>query len=95
MGDDAAWQLFWEMNRDPTHNGWGHDASFAYDFPAALRALRQPILVLNPKEGLSPITARARGFAPNVQVMDLPWSEGLFSGHASDVATIVRGHLDA
>lgn len=93
LGDTAAWQLFWEMNRDPLHMGWGHDAAFAYDFPAALRQVRQPILILNPKEGLSPITARARGFAPNISMIDLPYADGLFSAHAADVAPPIRRFL--
>lgn len=93
LGDIAAWQLFWEMNRDPLHMGWGHDAAFAYDFPAALRQVRQPILILNPKEGLSPITARARGFSPNISMIDLPYGDGLFSAHASDVAPLIRRFL--
>ncbi|MEJ6009511.1 alpha/beta fold hydrolase [Novosphingobium aquae] len=94
LGDTAAWQLFWEMNRDALHSGWGHDAAFAYDFAANIRKLRQPILVLNPKEGLSPITARARGLMPNMVVTDLPWSEGLFSGHAAEISPLIRDHLD-
>jgi hypothetical protein len=83
------------MNRDPLHSGWGHDAAFAYDFAATIRTLRQPILVLNPQEGLSPITARVRGLAPNIEVIDLPWTEGLFSGHAADIAPLVRRHFDS
>lgn len=94
LGDAAAWQLFWEMNRDALHSGWGHDAAFAYDFARNIRQLRQPILVLNPKEGLSPITARARGLMPNIAVTDLPWGDGLFSGHAADIAPLIREHLD-
>ncbi|MCY1672317.1 alpha/beta fold hydrolase [Novosphingobium sp. SL115] len=94
LGDTDAWQLFWEMNRDPTHSGWGHDAAFAYDFAATVKTIAQPILVLNPKEGLSPITARIRGVAPNIDVIDLPYGDGLFSGHAADIAPLVRKHLD-
>lgn len=94
LGEAAAWQLFWEMNRDPTHSGWGHDAAFAYDFAATLQKLRVPILVLNPKEGLSPITARARGLAANVNVLDLPFGDGLFSGHADEIVPIIRSHFD-
>lgn len=95
LGDEAAWQLFWEMNRDPTHMGWGHDAAFAYDFAKTIRLLRQPILVLNPKEGLSAMTERARGVAPNIRVEDLPWSGRLFSANAADIAPIIRAHFDA
>ncbi len=93
LGDDLAWQLFWEMNRDPLHVGWGHEASFNYDFPANFRQLKQPILVLNLQEGLSPITARARGIAPNIEVMDLPWTESPFRTRAADVVPIIRRHL--
>ncbi|MBB6251055.1 alpha/beta fold hydrolase [Nitrospirillum iridis] len=95
LGDDLAWQLFWEMNRDPLHRGWGHDAAFAYDYAGGLRQVTQPTLVLNPQEAMSAVTARARGVASNIQVMDLPWSGGLFSGHAEDVAPLIRAHLDA
>jgi pimeloyl-ACP methyl ester carboxylesterase len=94
LGEAAAWQLFWEMNRDPTHMGWGHDAAFAYDFAANIRELRLPVLVLNPKEGLSPITARARGLSPNIDVVDLPFGDGLFSGHAADITPMIRAHFD-
>lgn len=95
LGDDLAWKLFWEMNRDPLHRGWGHDAAFAYDFAGGLRQVKQPVLILNPQESMAPVTARARGMAPNIQVMDLPWTGGLFSGHAEDVTPLVRAHLDA
>lgn len=94
LSDDVAWQLFWEMNRDPLHRGWGHDAAFAYDFPKALRELRQPILVLSLKDGMSAITERVRGFAPNVQIKDLPWSGYPFTTHAAEVAALTRAHLD-
>lgn len=95
LGDDLAWNVFWEMNRDPLHRGWGHDAAFAYDYAGGLKQVRQPTLILNPQESMSPVTARARGMAPNIQVMDLPWTGGLFSLHAQDVAPLVRAHLDA
>lgn len=93
LGDDLAWQLFWEMNRDPLHMGWGHDAAFAYDFATHFRQLTQPVLVLNPQDGLSTITARARGIAPNIDVMDLPLTGSLFSAHVTEVAAIIRKHL--
>lgn len=95
LGDDLAWKVFWEMNRDPLHRGWGHDAAFAYDYAGGLKQVRQPTLILNPQESMSPVTARARDMAPNIQVMDLPWTGGLFSLHAPDVAPLVRAHLDA
>lgn len=95
LGDDLAWKVFWEMNRDPLHRGWGHDAAFAYDYAGGLKQVRQPTLILNPQESMSPVTARARGMAPNIQVVDLPWTGGLFSLHAQDVAPLVRAHLDA
>lgn len=93
LGDEAAWQLFVEMNRDPLHLSWGSDAALAYEFADNLRQLRHPILVLNPQESLTAITARARGIAPNVEVMDLPWAGGLFSAHAAEVAPIIQAHL--
>lgn len=94
LSDDIAWQLFWEMNRDPTHRGWGHDAAFAYDFAGALRQTRHPILVLNPAGDMAAVTARARGIAPNIQVMDLSMPGYLFSTHAKETAALVRAHLD-
>ena len=94
LSDDIAWQLFWEMNRDPTHRGWGHEAAFAYDFAATLRQLRHPTLILNPREDMAAVTARARGMAPNINVMDLPMSGYLFSVHAAEVAALIRSHLD-
>lgn len=71
----SARQLFQEMNRDPVHSGWGHGAAFSYDFAINFARLKQSILAPNPKEGLSPISARARGVAPNIAVTDLPWSD--------------------
>lgn len=94
MSDDIAWQLFWEMNRDPTHRGWGHDAAFAYDFEGTLRQTRHSILVLNPADDMASVTARARGIAPNIRVIDLPSSGYLFSVNAKETAALVRAHLD-
>jgi len=46
----------------------------AKDFAGALRQLRHPVLILNPKDGMSAVTARAKGIRPNIAVMDLPRS---------------------
>jgi pimeloyl-ACP methyl ester carboxylesterase len=95
LSDDVAWQLFWEMNRDPIHRSWGHDAAFAYDFAGALRQVRHPVLILNPQDGMSAVTARAKGVRPNIAVMDLPWSGYPFTTYAVETAGLIRQHLDA
>lgn len=94
MTEDQAWQMFWEMNRDPTHSDWGYTASFDYDFAKTLVQLKQPILILNPKDVLFDITSRARNVLPNARVLDVPWSGGTFNIHAAEVATLVRDFLD-
>ncbi len=94
VSEERAWRLFWDTNRDPTHLDWGYKASFDYDFPAALAQTRQPMLILNARDVLFEITARARGKF-NGEVRDLPWSGGTFGVHAAEIAQLIRGFLDA
>jgi pimeloyl-ACP methyl ester carboxylesterase len=94
MSEDSAWEMFWEMNRDPAHADWGYAASYDYDFAATLRQLRQPILILNPKDVLFEFTSRARNVVPNARVVDVPWSGGTFNVHAGEVARLARDFLD-
>lgn len=95
MSDALAWQMFWEMNRDPTHRGWGHDAAFDYDIGKTLRRLPHPILVLSPNNRHAPISARARGLAPGIDVMDLPWAGSPFTTEVAEGLRVIRGFLDA
>jgi len=92
--EERAWAMLWETNRDPMHVGWGYAASFDYDFAPAFMRLKQPVLVLNPKDELFDITARARNLLPNAQVKDLPWSSGSFAAHCAEVADETRRFLD-
>jgi pimeloyl-ACP methyl ester carboxylesterase len=94
QGDERAWARFWEMNRDPVHIGWGYAASFEYDFAKTLVQLAQPTLILNPRDELFAITARANGVMRNGRVLDLPWTGGTFGVHVAEVATLVRDFLD-
>ncbi len=95
LGEDLAWILFWDVHRDVMHNTWGYNAVFAYDFPQAMAQIRQPLLVLNPKDDLHEVTARARPLIRNGKVLDLPdWTTGVLQIHAREVGAIVRDFLD-
>jgi hypothetical protein len=52
------------------------------------------MLILNARDVLFEITARARGKF-NGEVRDLPWSGGTFGVHAAEIAQLIRGFLDA
>lgn len=95
LSADEAWLLFWENNRNPAHASWGYDASFAYDFAKTFVTLKEPVLVLNPRDVLFEMTARARDLRSNIRVVDLPWAGGVFGTHGPETARIIRDFLDS
>lgn len=96
LGDELAWLLFWDVNRDVTHNTWGYNASFNYDFRKTLVGLPQPLLILNPKDDLHEVTARAKTLVRNGRVLDLPqFTSGTLQVHAREIGAILRDFLDS
>jgi pimeloyl-ACP methyl ester carboxylesterase len=76
---------------------WGFRAAFDYDLTKTLPELRQPVLVLNPEDDLWTMTPRAKPLLNSrSRIHDLPgWTHGHLDAHTAEMATIVRGFLDA
>lgn len=76
---------------------WGFLAAFDYDLAEALPQLRQPVLVLNPEDDLWTMTPRVKPLLnARSRIHDLPgWTHGHLDAHTAEMATIVRGFLDA
>lgn len=95
--DDRFIDIRLEAMRRFRTSGWGFRAAFNYDLAAALDAVKQPILVLNPEDDLWTQTPRAKPHL-NAQsrIHDLPgWTHGHLDAHTAEMAAIVRAFLDA
>jgi len=67
-----------------------------FDMEGGLKALTQPILILNPEDDVVKETARARGMAthPESQFRDLPgWNHGFLDLHTEEFAEITSAFL--
>jgi pimeloyl-ACP methyl ester carboxylesterase len=51
---------------------WAHDAAFAFDVETAFAEVRQPVLILNPANGLAQASRRAAWALPDGRLVDLP-----------------------
>ncbi len=76
-------------------NGWrAHHALFDHDLAGRLRALEQPVLVINPTSALAAMSREAAGLIPNVSLIERPDCSGaVFERHAGVLANLVEGFL--
>jgi pimeloyl-ACP methyl ester carboxylesterase len=89
-------ELFPEKLAARRQADWGHMAAFAYPLADRLPLVRQPILVLNPKDDMRNNTQRVSALLNNGRLLDLPgWGHGFLALHASEAADMVRSFLDA
>ena len=94
--DDRYVDISLDRMRRFRTGGWGFNAAFDYDLPAALAEVRQPILLLNPEDDLWQMTPRAMKYAKTATQHDLPgWTHGHLDAHTVEMAAIVRKFLDA
>lgn len=94
---DDIGRVFWARLLNPSISWWGHNAAFAYDSPASIPKVQQPILVLRPEDDVWERTARAKGSLthPDSRIHDLPgWSHGFLDLKTKETAVIVRDFLD-
>jgi len=97
MGPDPvqAWNIYLEAQKSPEITAWGMRATIAYDFAAALEAVSQPLLILNPDDDLAEMTPRAAASLKNGRIHDLPqWTHGMLDARTAEIAAIVRSFLD-
>jgi len=98
--DDAntveyAGKIFYERLSGRENFWWGHNAAFNYDFGAALSAIDNPVLILNPDDDLVRMTPRALPLLRNGHVVELPhFTHGFLDAYPEDVVTIVCSFLD-
>lgn len=94
--DHRAFNLYLQGRHNPDWYSWGHRAAFNYDIVAAVEAIEQPILVLNPEDDLYVYTQRIASHLRNGRVMDLPgWNHGFLDAKSAEVGTILRTFLDS
>jgi len=74
---------------------WGYDAVYRYDLLAALREVRQPVLVINPEDDLAALTPAAARRLPNARRLDWPGAKhGFLAVDADGVAEAVAAFLN-
>lgn len=95
--DDRVIDMRLDSLRHFRTSNWGFLAAFDYDLAQALPQLAQPVLVLNPEDDLWTMTPRAKPLLnARSRIHDLPgWTHGHLDAHTVEMATIVRGFLDA
>jgi pimeloyl-ACP methyl ester carboxylesterase len=72
----------------------GYRAVYGFDLISALRALTQPVLVLNPEDDLYEVTACSAKLPPRGTVVELPGAgHGLFDIERERVASLVDDFL--
>ncbi len=85
---------FAEKLRNGAHAWWGASAAMNFDAAARLPQVKQPVLVLRPKDDLWEVTARARELLRDGQFVDLPeFGFGLFDVAPDVVARHLRSFL--
>lgn len=58
------------------------------------KALRQPVLILRPKDGLWEQTAQAKAILPGAEMTERDdWAYGIFDAYPQDIAEMVRPFL--
>ena len=86
---------FAEKLRNGEHAWWGASAAVNYPMADRLPHIKQPALVLRPKDDLWEHTGRVGNFLRGVPVVDLPdLGFGLFSAAPVEVAGRIRDFLD-
>ena len=92
---EQAARIVAEKQRAGPRAGWAMLALAGYDPSADLRALKQPTLLLRPKDGLWDAGAAAAQLIPNARLEDAPdWGYGLFDAYPAEVAARLRAFLD-
>jgi pimeloyl-ACP methyl ester carboxylesterase len=94
--DETAWPMFIASQLRPTGMSDGFFAAFAHDFPAALKAVPHPIMILNPSDDLHEMTLRVTPLLrPGIHIRALPgWNHGFLDAWPHESAAILRDFLD-
>ena len=98
MGPDQmrTWNIFLDGQKNPETASWGLRAAINYDLAGVLPTIPHPILVLNPADDLAKYTPRAAPLLKNGRIHDLPdWTHGMLDAKTAELASLVRGFLDA
>ena len=92
---DDVLKSFAEKMR-PSARQQGARAIVTFEMAEALRVLRQPLLIVRPKDDLWEATARAIALRPDAMCVTLPdFGLGLWSAAAERMVKILREFLDA
>lgn len=84
-----------EKQRAGSRAWWAGPAIFGYALEDRLPLLRQPVLMLRPRDGLYEHTARAADLIAHGVLVDREdWRYGFFDSAPAEVASLVLGFLD-
>lgn len=93
---EQAARIVAEKQRAGSRAGWAMAAVRDYDPLPQLRALRVPVVLVRPKDGLWEATGDAAKVITGSTLVDAPqWSYGLFDADPDGVAALLRRYLDA
>jgi len=92
---EQAARIVAEKQRAGSRAAWAMAAMQGYDPEPRLRALRLPVTIIRPKDGLWEEGAAAAHLIPGARLIDEPsWGFGLFDAYPAEVARRIREALD-
>jgi len=92
---EQAATLVAEKQRRVTNSEWALNALASYPLAERLRQLRQPVMILRPRDGLWEQTGQAARLVPQSQVIERDdWSYGIFDAYADEIAVLVLPFLE-
>lgn len=92
---EDAGRIFYERLSGRERYWWGHHAAFQYHFAAALGAVAQPVLILNPNDDLVDMTPRAANIVRNGLIQELPdMTHGFLDSRYEEVVPILEDFLE-
>ncbi len=91
---DRIAEIVAEKQRAGARSWWAGPAIFAYDTDLRLGAIKQPVLVLRPRDGLWEHTGKAIKLIHDVESVDFPdWEYGFFDTQPQAIGEVINRWL--
>ena len=91
---EEAARLVAEKQRSVSNTEWALASLAGYPLDARLKQLKQPLLIVRPKDGLWEQTATAAKLVPAAEVVErVDWSYGIFDAYPEEIAAAIRPFL--
>jgi pimeloyl-ACP methyl ester carboxylesterase len=91
---EEAARLVAEKQRSVVNTEWALASLAGYPLDARLKELKQPVLIVRPKDGLWEQTAQAAKLVPSAEIIErADWSYGIFDAYPDQIAAAIRPFL--